>query len=162
MPKSFFKNIKSRISKQEGTSNEDQTNKAIEQAKNMDEEDIQSHGKYFSIEELWKKIQKFAKKAGSTVIYTVLLLYYTLQKPEIPMNVKATIVGALGYFILPVDLIPDLIPVVGYSDDLAVLTVALFRVALYIDDDVKAKAKNKLSDWFGGDIDTSEVDDKLS
>jgi uncharacterized membrane protein YkvA (DUF1232 family) len=55
----------------------------------------------------------------------------------------------LGYFISPIDAIPDVIPFVGYSDDLGVLVAAVATVSTYITDDVKAKAKAKLQDWFG-------------
>ncbi len=130
-------------------------------AENMDEPKIQEHEKYYSNEGFWNKVQKFAKKAGSTVVYAVLILYYTLQKPDIPLKVKATIAGALGYFIFPIDLIPDVTLGVGFVDDLGVITAALFQVAMYIDEDIKKLAKDKLKDWFGEDVDTSEIDDKL-
>lgn len=117
--------------------------------------------KYYSDEKFWDKLKKFAKKAGSSVVYAVLLLYYTLQKPEVPKKTKAVIIGALGYFILPVDLIPDMIIGVGFTDDLGALGIALFQVAMYIDDDVKHKARTKLSEWFGEGVDTSDVDGKI-
>ncbi|MEG0388851.1 MAG: YkvA family protein [Niameybacter sp.] len=130
-------------------------------AENMEKEAIKNHGKYYSDDKLWEKIRKFSKRAGSSVIYAVLLLYFTLQKPEVPLKVKATIAGALGYFILPIDLIPDVAMGVGYIDDLSLVTVALFQVAMYIDEDIKKQAKDKLKDWFGEDVDTSDIDDKL-
>lgn len=133
----------------------------INEAENMDESKIQGHKKHFSDKELWKKIQKFAKKAGSTVVYIVLLLYFTMMKPEVPLKVKATIAGALGYFILPVDLIPDVAAGVGFADDLGALTAALITIAMYIDEDVKKQAKEQLTKWFGSDVDVSEVDEKL-
>ena len=72
------------------------------------------------------------------------------------MKVGATIVGASGYFILPIDLIPDVAIGVGFVDDLAVITAALFQVAMYIDENVKKQAKDKLLDWFGDNVDTSK------
>ncbi|PEO50494.1 hypothetical protein CN563_02685 [Bacillus sp. AFS026049] len=51
-------------------------------------------------------MKKFGKKAGVKVVYVALLLFYTLQKPTTPVWAKTVIVGALGYFILPIDLIP--------------------------------------------------------
>lgn len=131
------------------------------EADNMEEETIQQHERHFSEQGLWNKVQKFSKKAGSTVIYAVLILYFTLQKPEVPFRVKATIVGALGYFILPIDLITDVAIGVGYVDDLGVLVGALIQVAMYIDEDIKKQAKEKLTDWFGDEVDTSEIDNKL-
>ena len=131
-------------------------------AEAMDEEKIQNFGKHYSEGGLWEKIKKYSKKAGSSAVYAVLLLYFVLQKEEVPKKNKAIIIGALGYFILPVDLIPDVALGVGYTDDIGVLLAALWQVAMYIDDDVKNQAKEKLKDWFGDDIDTSEVDNKLA
>lgn len=105
-----------------------------------------------------KKILKFAKKAGIQVIYAALLLFYVLKKPETPAKVKGTIVGALGYFILPLDLIIDTIPAVGYGDDLGAFALALGVAAMYIDEDVKSKAKQKLRHLFG-DFDEEELGD---
>lgn len=124
-------------------------------------EQMQKSEKYYSDEKFWDKLKKFAKKAGSSVVYAVLLLYYTLQKPEVPKKTKAIIIGALGYFILPVDLMPDMLLGIGFTDDLGALGIALFQVAMYIDDNVKMKAKAKLEDWFGDDVDTSEIDKKI-
>ncbi|WP_420818706.1 YkvA family protein [Oceanobacillus picturae] len=127
----------------------------------MDAADISQHEEHFSEERFWKKVQKFSKKAGTSVVYAVLLLYYTLQKPDVPMKVKATIVGALGYFILPLDVIPDFAIGAGYADDLSVVLFALIQVAIYVDDATKRKAKDKLKDLFGENVDTSEIDSKL-
>lgn len=125
------------------------------------EKEMESTGKHFSDEKFWEKVKKYGKKAGSSIVYAVLLLYFTLQKPDVPVAAKATIIGALGYFIFPLDLIPDLTPGLGYTDDLGALGVALFQVAIYIDQDVKDKAKEKLRDWFGDDVDTSDIDSKI-
>lgn len=117
--------------------------------------------KHFSEEKFWGKLKKFGLKAGHSVVYTALLLYFVLQKPDVPKKAKMVIIGALGYFILPTDMIPDMAVGVGFTDDLGALGVALLQVAMYIDDVVKAKAKAKLTDWFGENVDTSEVDKKI-
>lgn len=130
-------------------------------AEAMDEEKIQNFSKHYSEDGLWKKIKKYSKKVGLSAVYAILLLYFVLQKEEVPMKNKAIIVGALGYFILPIDLIPDVAPGVGYTDDIGILLAALWQVSIYIDTDVKNQSKEKLKDWFGEDIDTSDVDDKL-
>jgi uncharacterized membrane protein YkvA (DUF1232 family) len=90
-----------------------------------------------------------ARWAGAKVMYAVLLLYYVLQSPTISKADKGKIYGALGYFILPTDLVVDFLPIVGYSDDLAALMIALHAVATNITPEVKAQAKAKLSKWFG-------------
>jgi uncharacterized membrane protein YkvA (DUF1232 family) len=118
-------------------------------------------GKHFSEEKFWGKLAKFAKKAGASVVYAVLLLYFTLKKPDVPIKAKTTIIGALGYFILPVDLIPDMAVGIGFTDDLGALGIALIQVAMYIDEDTKQKAKQKLADWFGDNVSTKEIDAKI-
>lgn len=105
--------------------------------------------KHYSDDGFWKKITKYAKKAGYEVIEKALWLYYAAQSSKCPVWAKTIIYSALGYFILPIDLIPDVAPIVGYSDDLGVLAAAMASVTMYIDDDVKKQAKKKLEDWFG-------------
>ncbi|MEC1717019.1 YkvA family protein [Schinkia azotoformans] len=125
------------------------------------EQQIENASEHFSDKKFWQKLKVFAKKAGSSFVYIVLLLYFTLQKPEVPVKAKATIIGALGYFILPIDLIPDALIGVGYTDDLSAVGLALVQVAIYIDEDIKNKAKAKLQEWFGESVDTSKIDSKI-
>lgn len=103
----------------------------------------------YSEDKLWSKVAKYAKKAGSEVIEKVLWLYYAAQSPDVPLKTKAIIYGALGYFIMPLDAIPDVAPVVGYTDDLTVLAGAIAAVSMYINDEVKEQARRKMQDWFG-------------
>ena len=112
----------------------------------------------YSEKSLFEKIKKVAKTAGIKVIYYVLIAYYLLKKPEVPKKEKAIIIGALGYFIMPLDLVPDFTAGVGYVDDLGALALALGKVALYIDDDIKKQARDKLHDIFG-DYDESDLEE---
>jgi len=114
--------------------------------------------KKYTENSLFNKIIKISQKAGINVIYAGLLLFYTLQKPFIPKWAKATITSALGYFILPIDVIPDFTPAIGYGDDLGVLALAVVAVAMFIDDKVKLKSKAKLINWFG-EYDESVLED---
>jgi uncharacterized membrane protein YkvA (DUF1232 family) len=77
-----------------------------------------------------------------------LVLFYTLQDPETPMWAKTIIVGALGYFISPIDAVPDFIPFVGFADDLAVLVGAIATVGTCISSEHRRKAEAKVSEWF--------------
>ncbi len=72
------------------------------------------------------------------------------------MKAKGIIIGALGYFIFPIDLIPDLIPVAGYSDDIAGLLLALGQVSMYVDESVKREARSKIKTWF--DVSDEELE----
>ncbi|MBS1155187.1 MAG: hypothetical protein H6R07_1111 [Proteobacteria bacterium] len=105
--------------------------------------------KEYSDNGFWDKVITFAKIAGREVIEKALWLYFAAQNPQTPAWAKTVIYGALGYFIFPVDAIPDLAPMVGYADDLGVLAAAVATIALYITGDVKALAAKKLKDWFG-------------
>ena len=105
----------------------------------------------------WDKILKFAKRAGIEVIYLALLLYYTLGSNTLSLKDKAIIYGALGYFILPIDLIPDYIPVIGLSDDFGALIYAYNIIKDNINDDIRGKAKKKLSSLFK-DINFEAID----
>lgn len=96
----------------------------------------------------WHKVRSGALRAGYQVMEKALWLYYAFQRPGVPIKIKAIILGALGYFILPADVIPDLLPILGYTDDLAVLAAAVGVVAFYIDDTVKAQASATLLNWF--------------
>ena len=98
---------------------------------------------YFKWQELYKKIKKVLIKAGLELIYKVLQLWYVLQKPGLPCLIKATIVSALTYFILPVDSIPDFLPS-GFADDAAAIAFALSIATTYIDGEVNEKARKKL------------------
>lgn len=103
----------------------------------------------YSDSHFWDKVKTYALAAGREVIFLALKLYYALQKPGVPLWVKTAIIGALGYFISPVDAIPDMIPVAGYSDDFGVLVFAVAKLSSYIDDDVVAQAQEKIIQWFG-------------
>jgi uncharacterized membrane protein YkvA (DUF1232 family) len=105
--------------------------------------------KDYSEVNFWGKVKKFASTAGKEVIDKSLQLYYAMQEPTTPMWAKTVIVGALGYFISPVDAIPDIVPVVGYADDLGVLVAAIATVGTNINDIIRTKASDKLREWFG-------------
>lgn len=105
-----------------------------------------------------EKISRIAKRAGAKLVYAALLLFYTLQSDQIPLKDKAIIIGALGYLISPLDVVPDAIPIAGLGDDLAVLIFVLQKVWGDVSEDVKEKAQNKLRDWFDED-EIAEIND---
>jgi uncharacterized membrane protein YkvA (DUF1232 family) len=106
------------------------------------------HSKEYSEESLWAKIKQFAQIAGKELIEKVLILWHTLKDKDTPAWAKGTIVAALGYFIAPLDMIPDIVPAAGYSDDLGALALALVAVAAHIKESHRQKAKEMLKRWF--------------
>ncbi|MBQ7155236.1 MAG: DUF1232 domain-containing protein [Synergistaceae bacterium] len=107
------------------------------------------YAKHYSDNDFWDKVKGVLKSAGKTIIYKALQLYYVMKNPSCPAHIKAAIIAALGYFILPIDIIPDIIPGLGFTDDLAAITAALVMAKAYVDDEVKARAKDKLDEFFG-------------
>ncbi|MBE9187515.1 DUF1232 domain-containing protein [Microcoleus sp. LEGE 07076] len=103
----------------------------------------------YSDETFWIKLKTFAVTAGKEVVEKALILYYTAQNPNVPAWAKAVVVGALSYFISPVDTIPDILVGIGFTDDLGVLLAAIATVSVYINAETKAQAKQKTNDLFG-------------
>ena len=101
----------------------------------------------YSNDSFWEKCKSVLKSAGCEVIEKALWLYFVAQKESVPASVKATIYGALAYFILPLDAIPDITPLIGFSDDLGALMLAIKLVSDHIDDEVKSSAKAKMASW---------------
>lgn len=108
-----------------------------------DEELVEKYQKHFDKNMAMKLLIKLRKKtrdkpkviAGTTgaIVSTLGKLLSALENPETPMHMKALIVGAIGYILLPLDLIPDFTPVIGYGDDLASATGVVAAVAMYSD-----------------------------
>lgn len=117
----------------------------------MELPDFMQYSNKFSRGEFLEKISRVAKRAGAKLVYSALILYYTLQSDQVSVKDKAIIIGALGYLISPLDVVPDAIPIVGLGDDLSVLVYVLQKVWGDVSDDVKQKAKEKLSKWFDDD-----------
>lgn len=116
---------------------------------NNPNKNYKKYEQFYSEEGLMDKLTKFGKKAGIKTVYVALLLYYVLLSKDVPVKEKGLIIGALGYLILPIDLIPDTIPVAGFTDDFAALVYAIHAVRSYISPEVEAQAKGKLKEWFG-------------
>jgi uncharacterized membrane protein YkvA (DUF1232 family) len=117
----------------------------------------------FSEQGFWQKIKTFAAFAGKEVVEKALILFFAAQRPETPLWAKTAIYSALAYFILPTDAIPDFIPFTGYADDLGTLMAALGAVTACITPEVKAAAKQTVTQWFGENkpSTTPQTDDPL-
>lgn len=103
-------------------------------------QDYQAH---YSDSGFWSKTKLLGKK----VLTPALKLYYAAQDKDTPSWAKAVIYGALGYFIFPVDAIPDMLPVVGYTDDITVLISALTVVAAHVKQAHEELALQTLARW---------------
>lgn len=103
------------------------------------------------------KLKRYAKTAGMKVVYPVLLLQYLLKSDEVPVKAKLILSAALGYFILPIDFIPDIAPLVGFADDMGVTLMILKQMATYVTPEIKNQAREHLGKWFG-QIEATQLD----
>lgn len=110
--------------------------------------DFMKYKDRFSNSGFVEKISRIAKRAGAKLVYAALILYYILESDRVPVKDKAVIIGALGYLISPLDVVPDAIPIAGLGDDLAVLIYVLHKVWGDVSDEVRQKAKAKMGQWF--------------
>lgn len=99
--------------------------------------------------------------AGMKVVYPALLLHYLMKSDAVPLKTKLILSAALGYFILPVDFIPDFAPLLGFTDDVGVLLLILRQMAVYITPEIKKQAREHVQKWFGeSDLQQLDLIDK--
>jgi uncharacterized membrane protein YkvA (DUF1232 family) len=91
----------------------------------------------------WRKLRRLA--ARLPFAEDLIAAHYCAFDRQTPLHVKAALIGALAYFVLPVDVIPDVLPVIGYTDDAAVLATAIKLVAFHITPDHREAAQGALA-----------------
>lgn len=115
---------------------------------NIDNLMLSSYGEYFNAETFLQKVKGIAIKAGSKVVYQALLLYSIFVGESVPIRIKFLIGGALGYLLLPTDLVPDFIIGLGFADDLAAISFVLLQIDEYRTDEVENNAKALFEEIF--------------
>lgn len=100
---------------------------------------------WYSPGAFWRTLQRVARVAGRKVLSTALTLFFCLKDRDTPLWAKGVITGALGYLILPADLVPDIIPGAGYGDDWGAIVGALATVAAYIKEEHKQRAADMVA-----------------
>lgn len=108
-------------------------------------------------------LQKKIRHVSASLLYVALLMYYAFMRPQTPAWAKRIVIGAFVYLFSPIDAIPDLTPIIGYTDDMGVMLYGLVLIAAYINEDVRNSAKKKLEAWVG-QIDQEvlrQIDDQL-
>jgi uncharacterized membrane protein YkvA (DUF1232 family) len=91
----------------------------------------------------WRKLRRVA--AGLPFAEDLLAAYYCAFDNQTPLQVKAALLGALAYFVVPVDFMPDVLPILGFTDDAAVLATAIRMVAAYIRPEHRAAAQEAVA-----------------
>lgn len=123
-----------------------------------DDTKSETYRQHYSDDSFWDKLKGYAKVAGLKVVYAALLLHYMMKSQEVSSKTKMIILAGLGYFILPIDLIPDFAPMIGFADDLGVLLLILRQMASGVTPEIKSQAREQLHKWFG-ETDSEQLDE---
>ena len=87
-------------------------------------------------------------KAGRTIAKPALEVFEMVLDPYTPAQARVSLMAALAYLIMPFDLFPDFMPLVGFSDDFVALTAVLSIWSKYLTPSIRARAENKLNKLF--------------
>ncbi len=162
-----LKNLKNKLSwssKKTESTEEKTTEEQSVQTKSAEEiiksflEDTKKWEVAYSPKNLFETITHYAKKAGITTVYYALLLYQSILSNKISGIDKALAIAALGYFISPMDIIPDFLPG-GLFDDSMILFYGIDKLGKAIDTEEETKAKKQLDEWFS-DTEIIEISKK--
>ena len=110
-----------------------------------------------------RQVRQYLRSAGMKVVYAALLLYFAYHAPDTPSWAKRIILGSIAYLLAPIDIVPDLTPFLGFTDDFGILMFGLVSVAGHIDQQTRKQAQTQMKSWFRG-IDSNtfqEVDSKI-
>lgn len=108
-------------------------------------------------------LRKKIKHISSGLLYAALLMYYAFRRSETPAWAKRIVMGVFVYLFAPIDAIPDLTPLIGYTDDMGVMLYGLVLIAAYVNEEVRQSARRTLESWIGP-VDQEalrQVDDRL-
>ncbi len=92
--------------------------------------------------DFWPKFRVFASQLPFAE--DVAAAYFCATDSKTPLKVRGTLLAALAYFILPTDFVPDILALVGFTDDIAVLTAAFGLVSSHITDEHRKQAREVL------------------
>ncbi len=109
------------------------------------------------------RVKSYCATAGTRVLYAALLLYFAYRQSDTPGWAKRIVLGAFAYLLTPLDALPDLTPLLGFTDDFGVLMFGLVSIAGYVNEEVRVEARQLLSQWVGrvDPADLEVVDKKL-
>lgn len=96
-------------------------------------------------------LRRLLLRAGRALARPALEAMELVLDPGTPPQVRLTMIAALTYVLLPTDLIPDLLPVAGFSDDLVGLTALIGLHRNHVTDSIRQRAQRKLDQWFPRD-----------
>ncbi|BCS96404.1 hypothetical protein DSLASN_20360 [Desulfoluna limicola] len=118
----------------------------------MDKEKLLSYSEHYNEQSFGRKVEALPGGARKKVLQKAATLYAIMTEPAVPAWVKASIVGALGYFVCPLDLVPDVLPGVGFIDDVALMGLLIVEIGAYVTSSVQQRAEAFREQWNTRDI----------
>ncbi|MEG0473041.1 MAG: DUF1232 domain-containing protein [Solibacillus sp.] len=110
---------------------------------------IEGQEQHYSDKKFLGKMKGFSGGLGYKALHAATTLFVALKSPDMPKANKLIMLGALGYFILPLDLVADFLPLAGLTDDTFVILAALAKVYTSITDEMKMEANEWMEDKLG-------------
>ncbi|MEM7429636.1 MAG: YkvA family protein [Pseudomonadota bacterium] len=98
----------------------------------------------------WNKIGRIAARVPFAE--DALAAYYCAMDSNTPTYVKGILLAALAYFIMPLDALPDILPFLGFTDDAAVIAIALTKIRQHMKPEHREQARSKLDELKGGEL----------
>jgi uncharacterized membrane protein YkvA (DUF1232 family) len=96
-------------------------------------------------------LNRLLRRAGRTVARPAIQCFEMVIDGQTPHQARLTVLAALTYLLVPLDLIPDFIPVAGFSDDLVAITALLGLCTRHVSPQIRERAERRLNQWFPQD-----------
>jgi uncharacterized membrane protein YkvA (DUF1232 family) len=115
------------------------------------EKKLIKYSKYFNERRLFKKLKSISGRLSIQLLYYILILFYLVSDKSVPYKTRIIFIAALGYLILPTDIVSDFIPGLGFTDDAAFIAYAISNASNYITPEIKEKAINLMVKFVGSE-----------
>lgn len=99
--------------------------------------------RHYNEDSFWRKLRKHAGKWGEKLLLPAMMLYCMMKSPKVSLRDKTIILGALGYLILPIDAVPDFIPMLGIVDDISAIMLVLKTLNKDITPEIRKEAREQ-------------------
>ncbi len=117
----------------------------------MDKEKLFSYTGHYSDHRFHSKLLNLSCHVKRKLGYKAAILYVIMMDGTVPVWVKASILGVLGYFICPLDTVPDILPGVGFIDDVSLMGAVIVEISAYVTSSVQKRAETLRDAWYAGE-----------
>ena len=115
------------------------------------EKKLLKYSKYYNEKRLFSKLKKVSGKISTVLLFYILILFYLISDKTVPIKTSVIFIAALGYLIVPTDLIADFLPGLGFTDDAALIAYAISNATGFVTPELKEKDFSKHGKLVGPD-----------